>query len=168
MSSSNRKCDLCKNPATVHLTEISGGKKIERHLCENCAQQQEGVPAKPHTPINELLSKFVMQHTGLTETKTEDCPHCGMTWAEFRQNGLLGCEHDYARFEKELVPLLQRAHEATHHLGKVPARRGATGVPMKKTLDLAKLRKELAKAVEMEDYERAAKLRDSIRQAENG
>ena len=60
-----------------------------------------------------------------------------------------------------------RAHEgATHHLGKVPARRGGSGVPAKRSLDVAKLRKELARAVEAEDYERAAKLRDSIKQAE--
>ena len=37
---------------------------------------------------------------------------------------------------------------------------------MKKTVDLAKLRKELQRSVEAEDYERAAKLRDQIKQAE--
>jgi protein arginine kinase activator len=37
---------------------------------------------------------------------------------------------------------------------------------MKRQVDLAKLRKELARAVEAEDYERAAKLRDQIKQAE--
>ena len=67
-----------------------------------------------------------------------------MTWAEFRQSGLLGCAHDYTLFEKDLTPLLQRAHEgATHHVGKVPARRGGTGVPMKRQVDVTKLRQEL-------------------------
>ncbi len=79
--------------------------------------------------------------------------------------------NDYQAFEKELTPLLQRAHglersQETHHVGKVPTRRGGTGVPMKRQVDVAKLRKELARAVEAEDYERAAKLRDQIRQAE--
>jgi protein-arginine kinase activator protein McsA len=37
---------------------------------------------------------------------------------------------------------------------------------VKKAVDLSKLRKELGRAVEAEDYERAAKLRDQIRQAE--
>src|SRR5918997_73979 len=95
------------------------------------------------------------------------CDACGVTWTEFRQGGLFGCPNDYTLFEKDLTPLLQRAHEgATHHVGKVPTRRGGTGVPMKRQVDLTKLRKELAKAVEAEDYERAAKLRDQIRQAE--
>ena len=161
------KCDNCNKTATVHLTEIKSGKKIEKHLCEQCAAQSEGLPVKSHMPINELLTNFVMAHSGVQKEAGTTCEHCGMTWAEFRQNGLLGCPNDYSLFEKDLTPLLKRAHEEhTHHVGKVPARRGGTGVPMKKQVDLTKLRKELAKAVEAEDYERAAKLRDQIRQAE--
>lgn len=164
------KCDNCGSKiATVHLTEIKNGKKFEKHLCEQCAaQSDEGVPAaKGHTPINELLTNFVMQHSGLQKEQTEACESCGLTWAEFRQSGLFGCQHDYERFERELTPLLQRAHEgATHHVGKVPTRRGGSGVPMRRSLDLAKLRKELVRAVEAEDYERAAQLRDQIKKAE--
>ena len=162
------KCDNCQKPATVHLTEIRNGKKIEKHLCEQCAAQSEGLPVKSHTPINELLTNFVMAHSGLQKGQAEPtCEGCGITWHEFRQGGLFGCANDYTTFEKDLTPLLQRAHEgATHHVGKVPTRRGGTGVPMKRQIDLSKLRKELAKAVEAEDYERAAKLRDQIKQAE--
>ena len=161
------KCDNCNKTATVHLTEIKGGKKIEKHLCEQCAAQNEGLPVKSHMPINELLTNFVMAHSGMQKEQALACEHCGVTWTEFRQNGLLGCAHDYTVFERELTPLLKRAHEdQTHHVGKVPTRRGGTGVPVKRQVDLTKLRRELQKAVEAEDYERAAKLRDQIRQAE--
>jgi len=161
------KCDNCNKTATVHLTEIKNGKKLEKHLCEQCAAANEGLPVKSHTPINELLTNFVMAHSGLQKDLGAACENCGMSWAEFRQTGLLGCEHDYTIYEKDLTPLIQRAHEgATHHLGKVPARRGGSGVPAKRALDVVKLRKELARAVEAEDYERAAKLRDQIKQAE--
>jgi protein arginine kinase activator len=161
------KCDNCNQNATVHLTEIKGGKKIEKHLCEQCAAQNEGVPVKAHTPINELLTNFVLQHSGLPREAGAVCGECGITWTEFRQNGLLGCAHDYDLFEKDLTPLLQRAHEgATHHTGKVPSRLGTTMPRKRKTVDLAKLRKDLQKAVEAEDYERAAKVRDAIREAE--
>ena len=163
------KCENCGKQATIHLTEIKNGKKLEKHLCEACAAQNEGYTAKSHMPINELLTNFVMNQTGAS-AKTQEaatCPHCGITWSEFRQGGLLGCEHDYGAFDKEMTPLLQRAHEgAAHHVGKVPTRRGGSGVPAKKAADPGKLRKELARAVESEDYERAAKLRDQIRQAE--
>jgi protein arginine kinase activator len=164
----NLKCDNCNRAATVHLTEIKGGKKIEKHLCEQCAAQAEGITVKGHTPINELLTNFVMAHSGLQKEMGLSCEYCGMTWADFRQSGLLGCAHDYQLFERELAPLLQRAHEgATHHIGKVPVRKGGSGVPMKRRLDVTKLRKDLAKAVEAEDYEKAAKLRDQIREAES-
>ncbi len=163
------KCDNCKNAATVHLTEIRNGKKIEKHLCEQCAAQNEGMPVKAHTPINELLTNFVMAHSGLQKDIGLACEGCGMTWAEFRQGGLFGCAHDYEVFERDLTPLLQRAHEgATHHVGKVPTRKGggAGAITTKRATDVTKLRKELAKAVELEDYEKAAKIRDQIKQAE--
>lgn len=167
------KCDNCTKPATIHLTEIQGGKKIEKHLCEQCAAQQEGVAIdKGHTPINQLLTNFVLQHSGVQKEMSHTCEHCGITWAEFRQNGLFGCEYDYDVFEKDLTPLLQRAHEsATHHVGKIPARGAskagaAPAASKRKVVDLSKMRKELARAVEVEDYEKAAKLRDEIRVAE--
>ena len=159
------KCDKCNKQATVHLTEIQGGKQIDKHFCEQCAALNDGLVPKTHAPINELLTNFVLAHSGLTKETVAACEECGMTWAEFRQGGMLGCEHDYAAFEKELTPLLQRAHEnATHHVGKTPLRQ--SGPRGAKRVDAAKLRRELAKAVEAEDYERAAKLRDQIKQVE--
>src|ERR1051325_3389180 len=97
------KCDNCNKPATVHLTEIRNGKKIEKHLCEQCAAQSEGVPpvAKGHTPINGLLTNFVMAHAGVKSEAGVTCEHCQVTWAEFRQHGLFGCEHDYDVFDRD-------------------------------------------------------------------
>lgn len=164
-------CEGCKKAATVHLTEISGGKKVEKHYCETCPKlNNEGVASsKSHTPINELLNNFVLAHSGVAKESATACDACGISWADFKQAGLLGCENDYAAFEKDLTPIIQRAHEgATHHTGKVPARRAAASGTLvaKKRGQLAKLRKDLAAAVEAEDYERAAKLRDEIRSAE--
>lgn len=161
-------CEGCKKPATIHLTEIFGGKKVEKHYCEGCPKLAgDALAAKSHTPINELLSNFVLQHSGAVRDAGTACEACGITWAEFKQTGLLGCEHDYNVFERELNLVIQRAHEgAQHHVGKVPSRRAAGAIVPKKKGDLARLRRDLAKAIESEDYERAAKLRDQIRQAE--
>lgn len=163
-------CDGCKKPATVHMTEIIGGKKIVKHYCEGCPKLAgESIQSGPHTPINELLTNFVLQHSGLAKDASTACETCGMTWADFKQQNLLGCELDYAAFEKELTPIMQRAHEgATHHVGKVPARRAGGAIVSKKRVDLAKLRRELSKSVEAEDYERAARLRDQIKSMDSG
>ena len=72
-------------------------------------------------PINELLTNFVMAHSGLQKETGAGCEQCGISWAEFRQSGLLGCQNDYSVFEKDLTPLLQRAHEGAN----APRRKGA-------------------------------------------
>ncbi len=74
--------------------------------------------------------------------------------------GQLGCPHDYEVFRSLLTPLIERTHEgATHHVGKVPTTADAT---VQKQTGLLKLRRELQEAVEQENYERAARLRDEI------
>jgi len=160
----NIACQACKKqPATVHLTDITPqGEKRERHLCESCAAA-EGIMPKPsgHVPVNELLAGLVVSKAGAQQLADLACPHCGMTFVEFRNNGLLGCPRDYDAFEKALVPLIERAHEgAGHHIGKVPSRLGA---PRSTENDLVRLKRQLVKAVEEEQYEEAARIRDKIR-----
>ncbi|MEM1013300.1 MAG: UvrB/UvrC motif-containing protein [Planctomycetota bacterium] len=167
----NPACEHCSKPKTVHVTEIKAGQKIEKHLCKDCPFVNEGVGAgaggKSHQPINELLSNFVLAHSGAgASTAQKKCEVCGMTWAKFKQGGLLGCENDYSLFEEQLTPLLKRAHEgSTHHTGKVPTRRRGDGA-VRKRPNMNRLRRELTRAVEAEDYEAAARLRDQIAETE--
>jgi protein arginine kinase activator len=160
-------CQSCKKqPATVHLTDITPqGDKRERHLCDACAQE-EGITPKPqpHVPINEILSGLVVQKSVIQQLAELTCPHCKLTFVEFRNTGLLGCPSDYDAFEKALIPLIERAHEgSSHHIGKVPRRLAA---PLAVENDLIRLRRELNKAVDDEQYEAAARLRDRIRTLE--
>ncbi len=166
----NESCEHCNKPKTVHVTEIKAGAKIEKHLCKDCPLVNDGMAgnAKTHQPINELLSNFVLAHSGNAGSKTvKECDTCATTWAKFKQNGLLGCEIDYTIFEEDLTPLLKRAHEgATHHTGKVPSRRRGDGAVRKREPSVGRLRRELERAVEAEDYESAAKIRDQIATSE--
>ena len=157
-------CQRCKkNTATVHLTDIVKNEKRERHLCEKCAAE-EGVTVKQQVPINELLANFVMEQSGARELAKLTCPECGTSFLEFRNSGLLGCPSDYDAFAKALVPLLERAHEgASQHKGKSPAR---DGVDREKQRQMTALQRQLAEAVEKEDYELAADLRDRIKALE--
>ena len=157
------KCDKCDKPATVYLTEIVGGQKIQKHLCEDCAAS-EGITIKSNVPISQLLEEFVLQSSGGPQVAELKCDVCGITFKEFRQGGLLGCPNDYEVFAKPLESLLQRAQEgATRHVGKAPGGRGADGGRANSVL---RLRAELQTAVAQEDYERAAALRDQIKQLE--
>ena len=153
-------CQRCKkNPATVHLTEIVGSEKRESHLCEKCSVQ-ENLVDQGHEPINELLAQFVIAHTGAQELAQLSCQKCGMTFAQFRNGGLLGCPEDYQAFRKPLLALLERVQEGnTEHVGKVP---GKKGQKRKRQHKIMQLQRKLKRAVSVEDYETAAALRDQI------
>ena len=58
-----RKCDRCEKPATIHLTEIDGKAKVEKHLCEDCAAA-EGITFKATMPIAELLQDIAQHAAG--------------------------------------------------------------------------------------------------------
>lgn len=159
------QCEVCQSrEATIHLTEITDGVRTEMHLCEQCAQEQ-GVGAKSYIPLNELLSNLlsVGQKEGETGEPDETgavCPHCGYTLEKFRDKAVLGCPYDYEVFEKELLPLIKKAHDgATAHCGKIPSRMPKDE---QKQMEIARLRKQLDEAVQKEDYELAAKLRDKL------
>ena len=156
----HRKCDKCDRPATNHAVEISKGKKIEKHLCDAHASEQGLVLKQPQPAIDELLTKFVKTQANEPEQAVSACDTCGLTFAQFRENSLLGCPACYEAFEDALCGLLERAHEgATHHVGKVPRRAGSGELRQQQAL---RMRKRLTKAIESEDYELAARLRDDI------
>lgn len=161
------QCQICnKNDATIHLTEITDGIRSEMHVCEHCAIEQ-GMVIKNHIPINELLSGLLAAQPADEETagpsqQETSCPHCGMTLADFRKHGVLGCPYDYEVFQKALSPLIENAHNGnTTHTGKLPSK---TPKDTKNQIELLNLRRQLELAVQNEDYELAAKLRDKINQ----
>lgn len=153
-------CQNCKkHTATVHLTDLIGGDKQERHLCETCAAQ-EGVTVKQHVSINDVLNSFLMCQAGVQELAKVRCPECGLSFIEFRSQGVLGCPNDYEAFGEALANVIERAQDGrTQHTGKSPGQ--VVTIDPKQQLK-ADLQRQLRGAVEQEDYERAAKLRDQI------
>ena len=155
-----QKCDNCERDATVHLTEIIDGQKTERHLCEVCAAS-EGVTGQAALPISKLLEDFVAKTQTGARMAELVCEHCGISFLEFRQSGLLGCPNDYDVFADQLAPLLARMHAGfDRHTGKTPGR--AAGDEARQ-VELLRLRGQLKQAVAAEAYERAAELRDRIK-----
>lgn len=154
-------CQRCKKArATVHLTDCTGGEPRERHLCDECAEK-EGLTLKQQAGITSILEKFVQHSMKVEEVARMTCPECGISFAEFRNTGLLGCPNDYVAFEKLLLPLLERAHDGrTEHMGKQP---GGSDDDSNTRATIVQLRRDLDRAIETEEYELAAKLRDQIR-----
>ncbi|MHC4123820.1 MAG: UvrB/UvrC motif-containing protein [Planctomycetota bacterium] len=164
------QCQICnKNEATIHLTEISDGKRTEMHLCEECAVEQ-GITIKSQMPINELLGSLLASQPKDDEIayesdKEKHCPKCGFTLKQFRKEALLGCPDDYTVFEKSLQPIIKKAHEGKAiHCGKVPSK---TSRETAEEIKLVNMRQQLDAAVRAENYELAAQLRDDISKLEN-
>jgi protein arginine kinase activator len=163
MSMDTEACDKCGKPATILLTDVVDGKLTERKLCQACAAE-EGVVVKTNMSLSELLEDFVLHTSGAPVSPELACDVCGLTFAEFRKQKVLGCPHDYDAFEPALRPLIESAHGgASQHVGKAPHRSGGQ---QKKQNALLRLRADLKKAVAAEDYERAAMLRDQIQELE--
>lgn len=166
------QCDACggDNPV-VHLTEVVDDEPKTLHLCAACAEER-GVDT-PTSPDNLLLAGVLAQMelaakaqpgtaAGGTGSSLPPCGFCGLTFSLFRETGRLGCPHCWTSFEPQLRPLLQRVQGATQHVGKVYLPPDPSASEREK--QIAGLRRKLDRAVSLEDFERAARLRDAIRE----
>jgi len=169
-------CQSCnQREAKIHFTELKDGKKTEMHLCEHCAQEKNMVLAFP-----SLLSTLVKgggAGAGESDAVPATCPNCGLAYSEFKAKGRLGCPKCYDAFAPVLVPLLEKVHSHAKHKGRRPLHQpeppaeepsAASEAVVEEIEPRAQLRLELEAAVEAEDYERAAELRDRIRELEEG
>jgi protein arginine kinase activator len=87
-----------------------------------------------------------------------------MTFAEFKRLGRVGCAECYSAFASQLEPLVRRIHGSCQHVGR-GTQPGPK--PAQEKVRLEQLRDALAAAVEQEDYEKAASLRDALARCED-
>jgi len=159
------KCQHCEKPATFHITEVLGddGPQV-MHLCEAHAKifLTQGSSSSPSASVTGALVKQLKlgAASATSESDQKECPVCGISFFEFRNSGRLGCPYDYTHFQSELEPLLTNIHDGIEHVGKKPRR---AAVSATSHAELIQLRRQMEEAVELEDYEKASKIRDAIR-----
>jgi protein arginine kinase activator len=159
-------CDQCRErEAVIHLTQIVNEQVTTLHLCERCAAEKgvESPGGVAKTPLGSFLAAM---GKGLPETEPaprsgETCLRCGGSLQDFRETGRLGCPECYRSFEVPLRDLLRRLHGSTHHVGERYADHGS-GVGDGR-VEAAQIREQLRLAVETENFELAAELRDRLR-----
>ncbi len=162
-------CDNCGEAGAVaHVTQVVNNETKTSHLCERCATEK-GLQTKiPST--NLLLADFLAKMGGdepLSPGAPQEeltCPFCGLSTADFKEVGRLGCPQCYSTFEEYLRGLLRRIHGGTQHVGKVYLPPDPSASEKEKRLEA--LRRTLVRAIDSEDFERAAELRDQIQTLE--
>jgi len=159
-----KKCDLCgKADATLKVNRLDkDGKVTEIAACAECARRQG------FTEVEQLKPGYADIIAEL-KTRVDDsdaklvCRSCGMSYAEFKRQGRLGCAECYVSFHDQLVPLIRRIHGAVQHVGRT-ASGGRKQAQVK--MNLQRIREALSGAIKAEDYEKAAALRDQLKRAE--
>lgn len=158
-------CEDCKKKPTIHLTEIIDGKMSEMHLCDECPKL-EAIQSEKQFGLADLLAGLAdFGKTAKPEKSVGlKCDSCGLTYEDFRKFGRLGCGECYNAFRTQLTTLLKKIHGNNQHYGKAPLN---ISVSSREKMDtLQELKKRLVAAVKEEDFEKAAILRDKIRDIE--
>ena len=160
-------CDSCgERPAEIQLTTIEDSEMKTHHLCSVCASEKGVSAATPaKAPVADFLAQLGM--SGQSETAREQpdpCPYCGTTAEDFRRTGRLGCAECWAHFELRLKGLVRRLQGSAQHVGKLYVHSGSELGD--RLAQLASMRRRLQRAIDTEDFEAAAELRDRIRDLE--
>lgn len=167
-------CQNCgKNEATTHVKRVVNGDTTETHLCAECAQ---------HLGYGDIFSGFGLNlddffggFLGDTMQKLaapveQKCPKCGSTFSDIAKSGRLGCSDCYRTFYDKLLPSIQRIHGRIKHSGKqvpVPTKESKNVDDNNGISRLDDLKAQLAAAVENQEFEQAAVIRDEIKKLEN-
>jgi len=163
-------CQSCqKHDATVHQVQVKYDETgtpniVQRHICQHCAKAS-GLPVAPAPQLPNVVQMLGKALLGPLSASMADavkqavpgepaCPDCGWTPRDFRQTSRFGCPNDYDFFSDFVDNVLEKIHGYTEHAKPEAENR------------LQQFREELEAAILTEDYETAARLRDSIQELE--
>ncbi|HOJ92167.1 MAG TPA: UvrB/UvrC motif-containing protein [Dictyoglomaceae bacterium] len=139
-------CDLCHKNKAEYILEVNNEEGKRRYsLCESCLQE---------------IVREVLQSSMLFEKEIKDldnCPKCDREWEEIEESGIVGCSYCYVHFADKLESMISQYHGEKVHKGKAPKK------TVKKMENILRYKIELSKAIENEDYEKAAEIRDILR-----
>ena len=146
-------CQKCrKRNAQYHSSRIINNQLVDIHLCKRCVENNSN---QEHTNNIDGLLEVLVKTNVYDKNQTDElqCKTCGTTLSELQKNGLVGCPHCYTIFSDYLLKDKNKSHRRT---GRTP-----------KGLEfIERLEKKLKRAVESEDFEEAAQLRDKIKDLE--
>ncbi len=163
-------CDNCnEREAAVHLQQVKDKSVTSLHLCHQCAAEkgiETGAPSGKF-PLSDFLASMgkgpLSQEAA--EGSDEECKSCGASLKDFQETGRLGCPGCYDTFQTQLRDLLRRLHGSSHHVGEEYLT-AESGELDEKQEQVSEYKNRLRQAIETENFELAAELRDQLRALE--
>ncbi len=160
------KCEICgSRKAVIHIQQVIGKERVDLHLCDSCALER-GISSNEERielSISSLLHGLVDLRK-MKGAKEKTCPRCASTWEQISKRQQMGCPECYPTFAKETQAFFQQLVEKPQHRGKLPKRLRTYKTYL---VDVVKLKEGLNEALRREDYEKAARIRDRIKELEN-
>lgn len=164
-------CEKCnKNEARVHVVKVVNGKKSDIWLCEKCAKKIsegsmipfifEGDNEQAGEKLFNLLNEVKKKKSEIPSKIDIICKSCGLTFSKFRETQELGCTECYESFSEELKPFIEEKQGSSAHVGKIPKREEKN---ILRKSEIEELEKLLKNAIDNENYELAAVLRDKLK-----
>ncbi len=157
-------CEKCKKrEANVFITKTVGGFKSEMRLCSECADKENHsfFSFGTDNPFEGFFGDSIFSVPSVSEQKK--CPVCGQTRSQLAASGRAGCAKCYEVFEAELGKIIYGIHGNVTHNGAFPGKHAENA---RKIKEIEALKKEQQAAIAEQDYEKAAVLRDKIRELE--
>ncbi|MFH1687644.1 MAG: UvrB/UvrC motif-containing protein [bacterium] len=169
-------CQDCdKREAQVHLTQIINNEKTSLSLCRECAAARgfHSPLEKAPFPLAEILSGLAFGAPPDQQMPAEDmprCESCGTSFEDFARQGRFGCAECYRAFRPRLEAIMRKIHGASLHRGKTPEQtiESRADTKVRPISEERRLETELQKAVQGEEFERAAEIRDKLRMIRSG
>lgn len=170
------KCQKCGNKqADTHIKRVINGEFEEYNLCSDCAREAgysnmfDGFANDISSGFNSLLGSFFSNALPARSQSTR-CDVCSMSYGDITRTGMMGCANCYKIFADQLMPTIRRVHGNITHCGKhsafVKKTQGTQPQKNSKENQVEKLKQELKIAVENQEFEKAAELRDKIKEME--
>ena len=164
------KCSVCKKDnAVIHIREYTdiGVRKI--NLCLECALKR-GLNAAVDN-IDLLLADIIKKVLNIPSNSSKIgkksiksstsivCPSCGLTLHNFSKELKVGCPVCYTVFEKIIDLVIYNNNNSLSYLGELPEDIKKVNIQRSR---LRNLKLELKKSLDLEEYKKAAVIRDKI------